>query len=212
MLKNVAILAAMLIPALAGDPVVAADTPRKEPSLPAIYSYRAANVESLRRGFTAPPREAGPWVYWMFFENVMAKEEITRELEEMAVAGIAGAELRFVSMHGFSGKPGPWFDPEGWARLGQKRLEFLSPEFIDALEHTCAQAKRLGRRVGTSWFAPHGLDLTGHVQPGRNQLRIDVPNILKNHLEPGEYTRPSGLLGSIRVRPVGRVFLQVTTP
>jgi hypothetical protein len=69
-----------------------------------------------------------------------------------------------------------------------------------------------GRRVGTGWFVPHSLDLTGHVQPGRNQLRIDVPNILKNHLEPGEYTRPSGLLGSIRVRPVARVFLQVTTP
>jgi hypothetical protein len=69
-----------------------------------------------------------------------------------------------------------------------------------------------GRRVGTSWFPPHDLDLTGHVQPGRNQLRIDVPNILKNHLEPGEYARPSGLLGPVRVRPVGRVFLQVTTP
>jgi hypothetical protein len=68
------------------------------------------------------------------------------------------------------------------------------------------------RRVGTSWFPPHGLDFTGHVQPGRNQLRIDVPNILKNHLESGEYARPSGLLGPIRVRPVGRVFLQVTTP
>ena len=129
-----AILAAMLIPALAGDPVVAADTPRKEPSLPAIYSHRAADVESLRRGFTVP-REAGPWVYWMFFENVMAKEEITRELEEMAVAGIAGAELRFVSMHGFSGKPGPCFDPEGRAVLGQKRLEFPLP--------------RLHRRPGT---------------------------------------------------------------
>ena len=155
MLKNVAILAAMLIPALAGDPVVAADTPRKEPSLPPIYSYRAADVESLRRGFTAPPREAGPWVYWFFFDNVMSKREITRELEEMAAAGIAGAELRFVSMRGFSGKPGPWFDPEGWARLGQKRLEFLSPEFIDALEHTCAQAKRLGLRLaintGMGW-------------------------------------------------------------
>ena len=59
---------------------------------------------------------------------------------------------------------------------------------------------------------PHGFDLTGHVQPGRNQLRIDVPNILKNHLEPGEYVRPSGLLGPVRVRPVGRVFLPVTTP
>jgi hypothetical protein len=42
-----------------------------------------------------------------------ADSGITREREEMAAAGIAGAELRFLSMHGFSGKPGPWFDPEG---------------------------------------------------------------------------------------------------
>ena len=94
-------------------------------------------------------------MFWIFFDNVMSKEEITRELEEMAAAGIAGAELRFLSMHGFSGKPGPGFDPEGWARLGQKRLEFLSPEFVDALEHACAEAQRLGLRLaintGMGW-------------------------------------------------------------
>jgi hypothetical protein len=155
MVQKSAILAAMLIPVLAGDPVVAADTPRKEPSLPAIYSYRAADIASLRQGFAAPPREAGPWVFWIFFDNVMSKAEITRELEEMAAAGIAGAELRFVSIHGFPGKPGPWFDPEGWARLGQGRLEFLSPEFVDALEHACAEAQRLGLRLaintGMGW-------------------------------------------------------------
>lgn len=119
-------------------------------NLPSIYSYRAADIAALRQGFAAPPREAGPWVFWIFFDNVMSKEEITRELEEMAAAGIAGAELRFLSMHGFSGKPGPGFDREGWTRLGQKRLEFLAPEFVDALEHACAEARRLGLRLATS--------------------------------------------------------------
>ena len=131
MLQDLAILAAMLMPALAGDPVAAADTPRKERSLPAIYSYRAADIAALRQGFAAPPREAGPWVFWIFFDNVMSKEEITRELEDMAAAGIAGAELRFLSLHGFSGKPGPGFDPEGWARLGLVGTQISSqkPDF-----------------------------------------------------------------------------------
>jgi hypothetical protein len=65
-----------------------------------------------------------------------------------------------------------------------------------------------GRHVATSWFPPHGVDLTGHFTPGKNTLRVDVPNILKNHLEAGDYARPSGLLGPVRLRPVGRVVLQ----
>lgn len=155
MAKNSAIIAAILITTLVVDPLGAADPPRAESSLPSIYSYRAADIASLRQGFAAPPREAGPWVFWIFFDNVMSKEEITRELEEMAAAGIAGAELRFLSLHGFSGKPGPWFDPESWTRLGLRRLEFLSPEFVDALEHACAEAQRLGLRLaintGMGW-------------------------------------------------------------
>ncbi len=115
----------------------------------------ADNIETLRTGFHNPPREAGPWVYWMFFENVMSREEITRELEEMATAGIAGAEMRFLSLRGFSGLPGPAFDPEGWARLGQKRLDFLSADFLDMLEHACAEARRLGLHLainlGMGW-------------------------------------------------------------
>ncbi|MHB8974859.1 MAG: glycosyl hydrolase [Pirellulaceae bacterium] len=125
------------------------------PSLPPIYSYRAQDIDTLRKGFAAPPREAGPWVYWIFFENVMSREEITRELEELAAAGFAGAEMRFLSLYGFSGLPGPWFDPAGWDRLGQQRLEFLSPAFVDMLEHTCAEARRVGLRLainmGMGW-------------------------------------------------------------
>jgi hypothetical protein len=65
-----------------------------------------------------------------------------------------------------------------------------------------------GRHIATSWFPPYSVDLTGHIRPGKNTLRVDVPNILKNHLEAGDYTRPSGLLGPVRLRPVGRVVLQ----
>ena len=73
------------------------------------------------------------------------RENITRELEEIASAGIAGVELRCVTMHGFAGKtPGPLFDPEGWKEVNHQKYEFLSDEFIDILEHTVAEAERLG--------------------------------------------------------------------
>ncbi|NUQ63510.1 MAG: hypothetical protein HUU20_13610 [Pirellulales bacterium] len=122
---------------------------------PSIASGAAADIQALRAGFHTPPCQAGPWVYWMFFENVMSKTEITRELKEMAAAGIAGAEMRFLSMHGFSGRPGPWFDSEGWKRLDQKPLEFLSAEFVEMLAHACAEAQRLDLRLainlGMGW-------------------------------------------------------------
>ena len=84
------------------------------------------------------------------------REEISRELEEIAEARFAGVELRCVTMHGFAGgSPGPWFDQQGWKRLGQQRYEYLSPEFVDVLEHTLSEAKRLGLRfsinLGMGW-------------------------------------------------------------
>jgi len=155
MLKNLTILAAMLIPALAGDPVVAADTPRKEPSLPAIYSYRAADIESLRRGFATPPREVGPWVYWFWWKNVVSRDEIARELEEMAAAGIAGAELRIVTFRGWGGPPLQGMDAASLDRLDHRQIKYLSDEWLDTIEFTCAKAQQLGLRLainlGMGW-------------------------------------------------------------
>ncbi|NUQ63513.1 MAG: hypothetical protein HUU20_13630 [Pirellulales bacterium] len=62
--------------------------------------------------------------------------------------------------------------------------------------------------VLAGWFLPYHVELTGHVQLGKNTLRVDVPNILKNHLEQGNYARRSGLLGPVRIRPLGRVILK----
>ncbi len=49
-------------------------------SLPAIYEYRAQDLKSLRVRFARPPRESAPWIYWMWFDNVVSKDEIKREL------------------------------------------------------------------------------------------------------------------------------------
>ena len=126
------------------------------PDWPSVFSYRAEDLETLRAGFREPPRAAAPWVYWFWFENVVSREEITREMEEMAAAGIGGLELRSVSMHGFAGgRPGTWFDPQGWERLRQQRYEYLSPDHVGILEHTLSEAERLGlcfsMNLGMGW-------------------------------------------------------------
>jgi hypothetical protein len=64
------------------------------------------------------------------------------------------------------------------------------------------------RLVGTAWHPPYRLEITDFARKGRNELRIEVSNILKNHLEAGtDSTRLSGLLGPVQVRSTARYFL-----
>ena len=148
MLKNLTILAAMLIPALAGDPVVAADTPRKEPSLPAIYSYRAADIESLRRGFATPPREVGPWVYWFWWNGVLAEEELQRAQTGINADTVRGLE----QIGGFSGKAVTLAQGELYAGdpgFFKTRLEWMNeatPEAVFGIHVGIGAEARRGRR------------------------------------------------------------------
>ena len=67
------------------------------------------------------------------------------------------------------------------------------------------------RDAGTAWRHPFRVDASGLLKTGRNSLRIEVPNLLKNHLETGDsYDRPSGLLGPVVLRPVGRTQVITT--
>jgi hypothetical protein len=117
-LRQWAMAALLVVPSMS----LMAEQPDRGSSLPDLYAYQATDLSELREGFINPPREAGPWVYRFWFDNVVNRQEITRELEEMAAAGVGGFELRCVSMHGFAGgTPGPWFDPQGWQRLCHRR-------------------------------------------------------------------------------------------
>jgi len=64
-----------------------------------------------------------------------------------------------------------------------------------------------GKRVGVSWYPPYRVDITGHLKRGRNELRVDVANILKNYLSSQEYSHPSGLLGPVKIRGISKVLL-----
>ena len=63
------------------------------------------------------------------------------------------------------------------------------------------------KKVGVSWYRPYRVDITGRLKKGRNELRVDVTNILKNYLTEGEYSHPSGLLGPVKIRGVSKVPL-----
>jgi hypothetical protein len=70
-----------------------------------------------------------------------------------------------------------------------------------------AQVWLNAKNVGVSWYPPYRLDITGHLKRGRNELRIDVTNILKNYLTDRDYSHPSGLLGPVKIRSIAKVLL-----
>lgn len=45
---------------------------------------------ALEQTFQHPPREATPWVYWMWLQTPTTHEAMTRDLEEMKAKGITG--------------------------------------------------------------------------------------------------------------------------
>ena len=85
-------------------------------------------------------RESKPWTRWWWMENAVDKENIARELKEMANAGIGGVEI--TPIYGVKGEE---------ARF----IEYLSPKFSEMLKFTIEEANRLGMGVdlppGSGW-------------------------------------------------------------
>jgi hypothetical protein len=63
-----------------------------------------------------------------------------------------------------------------------------------------AEVRLNGKRIGVSWYPPYRVDITSRLKKGKNKLRIDVANVLKNHLTEGENSHPSGLLGPVTIK------------
>ena len=56
----------------------------------------AQSIDEIRRNFVTPPDDARIMMRWWWFGPSVERDEIDRELEAMAAAGLGGAEVAFV--------------------------------------------------------------------------------------------------------------------
>jgi hypothetical protein len=85
-------------------------------------------------------RENKPWTRWWWPGSGVDKASLTRQLEQLAAAGIGGVEIT------------PIYGAKGYE---ERYIDFLSPQWMEMLEHTAREADRLGLGVdmatGTGW-------------------------------------------------------------
>ena len=119
-----------------------------------------------------------PWTRWWWMENAVERENIKRELNEMADAGIGGVEI--TPIYGVKGEE-------------SRFIEYLTPEFSEILKYTIKEASKLGMGVdlppGSGWrcggpFVPEEKGLWSlkmqkiEVKKGETwQLPVDLKNI-----------------------------------
>lgn len=106
---------------------------------------RAMNwKDSLAFNFANPPGAAKPQTWWHWMNGHISKEGITRELEQMAEAGLGGFTL--------------FNSNEGTPAVGP--VEYMSDAWFEMIEHTMREAHRLGLEMrihnGAGWSSSGG--------------------------------------------------------
>ncbi|HEX2852964.1 MAG TPA: glycosyl hydrolase [Opitutaceae bacterium] len=85
-------------------------------------------------------RENKPWTRWWWPGSAVDKASLTRQLEQIAAAGIGGVEIT------------PIYGAKGYE---DRYIDFLSPKWMEMLEHVGREGKRLGLGIdmatGTGW-------------------------------------------------------------
>ena len=103
-----------------------------------IFLFGACKQEKV--AWPESTQESKPWTRWWWPGNAVDKENISRELKEMADAGIGGVEI--TSIYGVQGEE-------------DRFIEYLSPEFSEMLRFTIDEANKLGMGVdlppGSGW-------------------------------------------------------------
>ncbi len=106
----------------------------------AITGSSGAALAADKSAWPEPDQTAKPWTRWWWPASAVAPAGLTRELESFAAANIGGVEIT------------PIYGARGFE---DRTIEFLSPRWMEMLEHTTREARRLGLGVdmatGTGW-------------------------------------------------------------
>ncbi len=103
-----------------------------------------ASERGAIRRLQAPAREARVNTRWWWYGGAVEKREIRRQLEAMRDAGIGGVEIQFLYPLDFDD-----------VSIGQRHVDFFSPEFFEILDFTLSCAKEMDINVdltlGSGW-------------------------------------------------------------
>ena len=123
------------------------------PTLALIAASLLLSLPSFAQSPTSPPdsfawpeitRENKPWTRWWWPGSGVDKASLTRQLEQFAAAGLGGVEIT------------PIYGAKGYE---DRYVDFLTPKWVELLEHTGREAQRLGLGVdmatGTGWPLPN---------------------------------------------------------
>lgn len=81
-----------------------------------------------------------PWTYWWWMGSAVNKADITTQLEYFAKSGLGGVHI--IPIYGVKG-------------YEKENIPFLAPQWLDVMQHTVREGKRLGLGVdmttGTGW-------------------------------------------------------------
>ena len=109
--------------------------------------------------------ESRPWTYWWWMGSAVDKQNLSDLLEQYSKAGIGGVHI--VPIYGVKGDE-------------ERFIDYLSPEWMEMLAHTVAEARRLGMGVdmstGTGW--PFGGPMVS-VEDQDAQVVIDTFKVEK---------------------------------
>jgi hypothetical protein len=95
------------------------------------------NISTLKEKFLSPGQDFQPGCYWWWFNGLMDKEGITRDLEEYKAKGM-GEVLMINSADGLGGAKVP------------QGAKFLSPEWRELYRFALKEANRLGIKFGVN--------------------------------------------------------------
>jgi len=121
-------------------------------------------AEDLAAKFRNPPDSAKPSCFWWWFNSLVDKEGITRDLEEFKAKGMGGVTL-VCTGNDYGVEPMP------------RGPVFLSPEWRELYKHALKEADRLGLEVGVN-FCGGGWDMGGAWIPPEYNARWFVQSKL----------------------------------
>jgi hypothetical protein len=160
----------------------------------AIATFGSKAQTTLRQNFQNPPKSAKPVVWWHWVGSNVTREGITKDLEWMQRVGIGGFQAFDVSI--------------GGGQTIEKKVKFMTPEWLELIKHTAAEADRLGLEM--TMVTAAGWSETGGtwVKPQEAMKKIVWS---KTQLRGGEKVSsplplPPTVAGPIRNLPKGAGF------